>query len=179
MVIAIAMLIAAAEPGLPTRLVNPGFEAGIPRNDLYDSMPMRGWTRRPARGYRAHVAGNPDVGGVRSYAGRQHLFMGYFARNGPDRGSWIGVSQTIDARRWRGRRVRVSVAAYPAHFAAHRAWLTVRAGRANASRRFDEAEQWRRYAVELDVPLEVRTLTVEIGTNGDVHVDDVRMEPAR
>lgn len=178
MVIAIAMLLAAAEPGFPARLVNPGFEAGPAQDDLY-SGPLPGWTRLPARGYRAMVHRNSEFDTVRSYAGRQHLFMGYFARNAPQRGSWIGVSQTIDARRWRGRRVRVSVAAYPAHFAADRAWLTVRAGRTDAMRRFDRVEQWSRYAVELDVSRDAPTITVELGTNGDVYVDDVRIEPAR
>ncbi len=116
---------------------------------------------------------------LRAPEGRAWLSMGYFARSGPDRGSWIGVSQSIDARRWRGRRVRVSVAAKPAHFAAHRAWLNVSAGDAQARRGFDQVERWERYSVELDVPAGAAQLTIEIGADGDVEIDDIRIEAAR
>ncbi|HEY0116325.1 MAG TPA: hypothetical protein VGB54_11430 [Allosphingosinicella sp.] len=173
----IALFLASAQPALPRALVNPGFEAGAP--DTAHQAPLHGWSLHPARGYRAVVMANTDYGAMRAPAGRQRLFLGYFARNGPDRGSWVGVSQTVDARRWRGRRIRVSVAANPAHFAAHRAWLTVQSGSIIARQGFDQVEQWRRYAVELEIPRDATSLTIGIGTNGDVNVDDVRIEAVR
>lgn len=168
-----------AQPGLPDALVNPDFEAHVPETSYYGSRTPPGWSVREARGYRVHVEprGGPHVvGPTRS----GHVAtLGYFARNAPDRGSSIGISQTIDARRWRGRRIRVSVEAKPAHFAANRAWLTVEAGSARGRRGFEVASQWRRYAVELDVPRDAPTISVTIATNGDVEIDDVRIERVR
>ena len=170
---------AAAQPPLPRNLVNPGFEAPGPDDSLYGAQALPGWSVHRARGYRAHVQTPVAWSSLRAPEGRAWLSMGYFARSGPDRGSWIGVSQSIDARRWRGRRVRVSVAAKPAHFAAHRAWLNVSAGDAQARRGFDQVERWERYSVELDVPAGAAQLTIEIGADGDVEIDDIRIEAAR
>ena len=183
MILASLFALAAAQPALPRDIVNAGFEARDGVDDLYGRGPLTGWSIREARGYRAVLMPTSVVSGTRAYAGRQSLFMGYFARNAPDRGSWTGVHQTIDASRWRGRRVRASVAARPAHFAAGRAWLVVRyigPRTTNAARRsFDRVEEWHRYSVELDVPANARELVVEIGTDGDVMVDDIRLEPVR
>jgi hypothetical protein len=178
MILAAALVLAGLQPALPQTLVNPGFEGSASDDREFGSHVPPGWSMRRARGYRVRVASPSEIRPPRRHGSGNWVFMGYFARNGPDRGSWTGITQTIDARRWRGRRVRVSIAANPAHFAANRAWLEVEAGSVRGRRGFDQVEQWQRYAVDITVPRDAATLTVTIGTNGDVSVDDVRIEPA-
>jgi hypothetical protein len=173
-----ATMLDPVRTALPLHLVNPDFEVPVPERRGYGSHAIPGWSLLTARGYRVHVVPRGEFP-VRAGTQTGHVvFMGYFARSGPDRGSFTGIYQTIDARRWRGRNIRVSVLANPAHFAANRAWLDVEAGPARARRTFDQVEQWRRYAVELAVPPDAETLTITIGTNGDASVDDVSIEPA-
>ena len=141
-----------------------------------DESRLAGWRSLIARGYRAVPEDR------RPYRGRHSLFLGYFARNGSDRGSSLTFYAPLDPRRYRGRRIRVSVAARPEHYADGRAHLIVRAvapGGDLEARQAFTGEQWRRYQVELNVPRDARAIVVAVNTDAGVTIEDFRIDPIR
>jgi hypothetical protein len=162
----IALLLAAQ--ALPHAIPNPGFERGLD-----------GWTVAGHRGLRADVDGNRGYTIRRSYEGESFLNMGWRARNAAQPGAEIRVATRIDARRYRGRILRISAATKAPDFARQSSYMFASAGGAETHVRIDASEAWRRHSLTLPVARNADMIElgfVTAGTSGELDADDVRIE---
>lgn len=162
-----ALLLLSGQSPLPDSIPNGGFEADAER--------ATGWRFALGRGYRGGV----DQG--TAFEGRQSAFIGYFARNGADRGGvQPAVYTRIDARRYRGKTIRISGAVRLPAAGSGRLVLSADAPRQQALSAAFSGDQWQRVAVDLTVPARARTIDIrfEVTRGNDLNVDDVRIEPA-
>ena len=163
------MIIAAL--ALAAQLANPGFERGL-----------QGWQTAGHRGMRTYVAGNRFSLVRQSAEGEQFVTMGWRARNGAPPEAASRLFQRIDARRYRGRTIRVSAQTRAPRFAQGFGSLTARAAGTEARAGIAASETWRRHAVTLRVPRRARWLEIVFqveGTQAELAVDDVRLDVLR
>jgi hypothetical protein len=155
---------------LAAQLANPGFERGL-----------EGWRTERHRGMGVAVADNRH--GVRQSAeGEHYVTMGWRARNAATRDALCRIFQRIDARRYRGRTIRVSAQTRAPDFAGGFGSLTVRAAGAEARTGIAASAAWRRHGVTLRVPRDARTIEIALqaeATQAELSVDDVRLELVR
>lgn len=162
---ALLLLALAAAETLPARIPNPDFDQD-----------MRGWSGFGHGGFSAYVV--HDYGSPRSY----WLKAGWAARSASPPDAEYRVATRIDARRYRGRRIRVSAATRAPEFAHRVSSLFARAGAAQAETRIDSSETWRRHSVDLAVPSDAGTIEIGFrveGTSGELNADRIRLEIVR
>lgn len=156
---------------LAVQLVNPGFERGL-----------EGWRVESHRGIRAYPADNRSFIVRQSAEGEAYVTIGWRARNAAPPGAEGRIFQEIDARRYRGRAIRVSAQTKAPGFAHRNGSLTVRAGGASARATIAASGDWRRHGVRLRVPRDARTIAVVFqveGTSAELSLDDVRLTVLR
>lgn len=164
---------AAAPAQLPARIPNPGFERGLD-----------GWSAGGNQRISAFVNSSSRYVRRMSPEGQHWLEMEWQARSAAYGPALYSVTTRIDARSYRGRRVRLSVATKAPPFAAGVALIFIRAeGSDNrAEVRIGASEEWVRHAVAFAVPREARILElgfVSDGTRTSLAADDVRLEVLR
>ena len=153
------------------QLVNPGFEQGL-----------RGWEAVGHPGIGVGVSGNRGYTIRQSAQGEHYLSIGWRRRSAAPRDAAMRVSTRFDARRYRGRLVRVSALTKAPDFAHRNARLAVSAGGAEAGTPIEASARWRRHSVLLRVPrraLEIEIAFVTGGTGSQLGADDVRLEILR
>ncbi|HYD12383.1 MAG TPA: hypothetical protein VEC11_06020 [Allosphingosinicella sp.] len=163
------MILAAL--ALAAQLANPGFERGLD-----------GWQVEAHRGIRAYPADNRHDVVRQSAEGEAYVTMGWRARSAAPPGAGGRLFQRIDARRYRGRTIRVSAQARAPGFAHRNGSLIVSAGAANARALIAASEHWRRHGVTVRVPRDARTIEIAFqveGTQAELAVDDVRLRILR
>ena len=163
------MIIAAL--ALAAQLANPGFEQGL-----------RGWQSEGHRGMRAAVGSNRFYVVPQAARDDHYLNMGWRARNAAPRDAAMRVFQQIDARRYRGRTIRVSAQTRAPGFAQGFGSLIVSADGADARTGIAASESWRRHAVDLRVPRAARRIEIALqveATQAELDADDVRIEVLR
>lgn len=156
---------------LATQLTNPGFEQGL-----------EGWRIEGHRGMGVAVADNRLYRVRQSAEGEHYINMGWRARNAAPRDAVKRIFQRIDARRYRGRTIRVSALTRSPPFADHFGSLTVSAGAASARASLASSETWRRHVVTLRVPRDASEIEVAFqveATQAELNVDDVRLTVLR
>ena len=152
---------------LAAQLANPGFELGLD-----------GWRVESHRGMRTYVAGNRGYVTRQAAQGEQFITMGWRARSRAPDDAQSGLFQRIDARRYRGRTIRVSAQTRAPRFAQGYGSLTVSAAAAEVRTGIAASETWRRHAVTLRVPRAARWLEISFRverTQAELAVDDVRL----
>lgn len=165
MILAAFLLLAAAP--VPAAIPNPGFERGL-----------EAWAVSGDRGFRAGVGSNYPA------AGRHWLHMGWAARNRTPDDAGFQVSTIIDARRYRGRRIRVSADTRISD-GGERGAAILFAGAGNEQARAVLAygsNDWRRHSLILTVPRDAATITLgfRIEHAGPwIEADNVRLEILR
>lgn len=163
--------IQAAPQRLPVRIPNPGFEREL-----------EGWQVTADRGFHAGGMRISDYSSDRPAAGRGWLSAGWRARSRAPDDATIRITTAIDARRYRGRRVRLSAMTRLPDFAAGANRLFLRAAGVEAVTRLRASAQWGQQSVELAVPLAARTIELGFiveGTGGELEADAVRLEIVR
>lgn len=108
--------------------------------------------------------------------------MGWRARSAAPREAYGRLFQQIDARRYRGRTIRVSARTKAPDFAHRNGSLTVTAGGATARIAIDASETWWQHAAVLRVPRDAASIEIAFrveSTGGELKVDDVRLEVLR
>jgi hypothetical protein len=162
------MLLAFA---LAAQLANPGFERGL-----------ESWQTERHRGMGIAVADNRLRTVRQSAEGEHYVTMGWRARNAAARDARCRIFQRVDARRYRGRTIRISAQTRAPDFASGFGSLTVSAAGAEARAGIAASETWRRHAVTLRVPRGARTIEIALqaeATQAELSVDDVRLEVLR
>lgn len=153
------------------QIANPGFERGL-----------EGWESEGHRGIGVEVAGNRGYTVRQAARGEHYLVMGWRARNAAPPNAERRVFTRLDARRYRGRTVRVSAQTKAPNFADGNGSLIVSAAGANARAGIAATENWRRHQVTLRVPRGARWLEIAFlveGTASELAVDDVRLDVLR
>ena len=159
------MIIAAL--AIAAQLANPGFEQGL-----------QGWQTERHRGMGVGIGTNRGFTIRQSAEGEQYVSMGWRARNRAPDDALVRVFQRIDARRYRGRSIRIAARTKAPDFARGFGSMSVRAGGAGASVPIAPSETWRRHAVTLRVPAYARWVEVSFRverTQAELAVDDVRL----
>jgi len=157
----------AAALALAARLTNPGFEQGL-----------EGWETERHRGMGVGTMSNRGYTIRQSAEGEHYLTMGWRARNAAPRDAMVRVFQQIDAGRYRGRSIRVSVLTRAPGFAHGSGILSVTAAGATARTGIAASQIWRRHSVTLRVPRDARRIEVALRTEGtpaELSADDVRL----
>ena len=163
--ILLALAAAAAQ------LVNPGFEQGL-----------RGWQAQGHRGIGVGVQDNRGYTVRQSAQGEHYLGIGWRRRSAAPPDAAMRVFTRVDARRYRGRLVRVSAQTKAPEFAHLNTRLTVGAGGAEAGIAIAASGGWRRHSVLLRVPRRAREIEIAFvtgGTRSQLAADDVRLELVR
>lgn len=163
------MIFAAAL--LAAQLANPGFERGLD-----------GWRSEGHRGIGVGIGSNEGYVSPQAAEGERYLNMGWRARNGAPPGAYRRTFTLIDARRYRGRTIRVSALTKAPPFAHRNGRLIVRSGDAEASAGIAASETWQRHQVELHVPSDARTIEIAFrveSTEAELDADDVRLDLVR
>lgn len=163
------MILAAL--ALAAQLTNPGFERGL-----------EGWQVHGHRGMRTYVASNDGYRVRQSAEGEQFVTMGWRARNAAPEDAQSRLFQRIDARRYRGRTIRISALTKAPDFAQGYGSLIVSAAGAEARTGIAADETWRRHAVTLRVPRAAQWIEVAFQverTQAELAVDDVRLTVLR
>lgn len=161
----LALLLAAAQ------IANPGFEQGL-----------RGWQSEGHRGIVAGVESNEGYTIRRAARGEHYLVMGWRARNAAPPEASRRVFSRFDARRYRGRTIRVSAQTKAPDFAHRNAGLIVSAAGAEGRVAIAASENWRRHEVTFRVPRAARWIEIAFvveGTASELAVDDVRLNVLR
>lgn len=156
---------------LAAQFANPGFEQG-----------MQGWQTEGHRGMRAGIASNHLYIVRQSAEGERYLNMGWRARNAAPRDARMRVFTTVDARRYRGRTIRVSAQTKAPGFAHGNGSLIVAAANAAARTGIAASETWRRHVVTLRVPRDADRIEIAFqveGTAAELSADDVRLQVLR
>ncbi|HTU11645.1 MAG TPA: hypothetical protein VMG08_12205 [Allosphingosinicella sp.] len=155
---------------LAAQLTNPGFERGL-----------EGWQAIGHRGIGASVVANRSYSSDRAPQGRHYLAMGWRARN-----SILGAEKrlftSVDARRYRGRTIRVSALTRAPAFAHGNGRLVLRVEGAEAQARIAASENWQRHGATLRIPRDARRLEIAFevrGASSELAVDDVRIALVR
>ena len=163
------MIIAAL--ALAAQLANPGFERGL-----------EGWRVERHRGMGVGLGTNRGYTIPQAAEGEQDLTMGWRARNSAPRDARVRVSTCINARPYRGRRIRVSAQTRAPGFAAGAGSLSILTD-GNATLSFIPASDgWQERSIELRVPRLTRRIEIifqAYGTAAELAVDDVRLEILR
>lgn len=162
------MLVALALAAQPA---NPGFEQGL-----------RGWQAVGHPGIGVGVQDNRGYTIRQSAEGEHYLSIGWRRRSAAPRDAAMRVSTRIDARRYRGRLIRVSALTKAPDFAHRNARLVAGAGAAEAVTPIAASERWRRHSVLLRVPRRAREIEIAFvtrGTGSQLGADDVRVEIVR
>lgn len=160
------MILAAAL--LAAQLANPGFERGL-----------EGWRSQGHPGIGVGIGSNRGFAVPRAARGEHYLNMGWRARNGAPDDAYRRTFTVVDARRYRGRTIRVSALTKAPPFADGNGRLIVRAGGAEAGTGIAASETWRRHQVELRVPRDARNVEIAFevrATQAELDADDVRLE---
>lgn len=171
------LLIGAIVPTLgqadrpPPQIANPGFEQGL-----------RHWTTRGHRGFRAAPMAIVNYSSDRPAEGRGWLKAEWAARSGAPPDAVYRITTMVDARAFRGRRVRLSAMTRVPDYASSSGALTIGAGGGAAESRIGASVSWRRHAVIFDVPSDARV--IELGfrlehMSGELEADAVRLERLR
>lgn len=158
-----ALLLLAPAP-LPATIPNPGFECGL-----------EGWSSEGHRGFRA-LPFSADGGPSRL------LSMAWAARYRSPAEAWFRVSTRIDARRYRGRHVRISASVRAFGRAEGVAVIFADAGAGEAATTLHRDRPWERRSVDLAVPRRAREIVLgfHIRRSGArIEADDVRLEVLR
>jgi hypothetical protein len=153
------------------QLANPGFEQGL-----------RGWQALGHPGIGVGVSGNRGYTIRQSAEGEHYLHIGWRRRSAAPQGAMMRVSTRIDARRYRGRLIRVSAQTKAPDFADRNSRLVASAGGAEAGVSIEASERWRRHSVLLRIPRranEIEIAFVTGGTRSQLAADDVRLEVLR
>ncbi|HVQ08205.1 MAG TPA: hypothetical protein VMS43_07195 [Allosphingosinicella sp.] len=161
------MLIALAA----LQLANPGFEQGL-----------RGWQVVGHTGIGVGVADNQGYTIRQSAEGEHYLHIGWRRRSAAPRDAAMRVSTRVDARRYRGRLVRVSAQTKAPDFAHRHSRLVASAGGAEVGTAIAASMRWRRQSVLLRVPRranEIEIAFITSGTRSQLAADDVRLEILR
>ncbi len=161
----------AAALALAAQLVNPGFERG-----------MDGWQSLGHRGIGVGVESNRGYAIRQSAEGEHYLRVGWRARNAAPPDAQARVSTRVDARRYRGRTIRVSALTKAPDFAHRNARLAVSAPGVEAVARIHASAAWRRHGVQFRVPRDAREIEIAFiveGTQAELAADDVRLELVR
>ncbi|HYI47518.1 MAG TPA: hypothetical protein VEX35_03545 [Allosphingosinicella sp.] len=163
MILATLLLLAAAP--LPAAIPNPGFERGL-----------EGWTAEGNRGFRASSVSRNPGGGPR------RLSMAWWVRSMAQDEAQFRVGTRIDARRYRGRRIRISASVRVHGGARGVATIFARAGALEAVTRLEPGRAWERRSVDLAVPRSAREISLgfHIQRAGvSIEADDVMLEVLR
>lgn len=153
------------------QLVNPGFEQGL-----------TGWQAVGHPGIGVGVSSNRGYTIRQSAEGEQYLHIGWRRRSAAPREAAMRVSTRIDARRYRGRLIRVSAQTKAPDFAHRNSRLTASAGGAEAGTPIEASARWRRHHILLRVPRHAREIEIAFvtgGTRSQLAADDVRLEILR
>ncbi|HYI47519.1 MAG TPA: hypothetical protein VEX35_03550 [Allosphingosinicella sp.] len=164
------MMLLALAPAF-AQLVNPGFEEGL-----------RGWQAVGHPGIGVGVQNNRGYTIRQSAEGEHYLSIGWRRRSAAPRDAAMRVSTRFDARRYRGRLIRVSALTKAPDFAHRNARLIVSAGGAEAGTPIEASERWRRHSVLLRIPRRAREIEIAFvtrGTGSQLAADDVRVELVR
>ena len=163
------MILAAL--ALAAQLANPGFEQGL-----------QGWQIERHRGMGVGTVSNRGYTIRQSAEGEHYLTMGWRARNRAPDDALARVFTFVDARRYRGRRIRVSARTRAPGFAHGIGSLAVSGASAEARTGIAASNTWWGHAVELRVPPNARRIEIAFqveGTAAELSVDDVRLEVLR
>jgi hypothetical protein len=153
------------------QLVNPGFEQGL-----------RGWQASGHPGIGVGVFDNRGYTVRQSAEGEHYLGIGWRRRSAAPSDAAMRVSTSVDARRYRGRLIRISVQTQAPDFAHRNARLTVSAGGAEAGTLIEASARWRRHSVSLRIPRRAREIEIAFvtgGTRSQLAADDLRIEVLR
>jgi len=156
---------------LAAQLANPGFEREL-----------EGWQVDGHRGMRAAIGSNRGYVVPQAARGERFLNMGWRARNAAPGDARLRVFQRIDARRYRGRTIRVSAQTRAPDFADRFGTLIVSAAGAEARATVTASGDWQRHAVVLRVPQRARQIEIAFqveATQAELDADDVRIELLR
>ena len=156
---------------LAAQLTNPGFERGI-----------EGWRSEGHPRIGVGIESNRGYTVRRAAEGEHYLNMGWRARSGAPRDAWRRTFTLVDARRYRGRTIRVSARTKAPPFAHGNGSLTVSAAGVAARTGIAASETWWRHEVTLRVPRDARSIEIAFrvgGTASELNVDDVRLEILR
>jgi hypothetical protein len=156
---------------LAAQLANPGFEQGL-----------TGWQALGHPGIGVGVSGNRGYTIRQSAEGEHYLGIGWRRRSAAPRDAAMRISTRIDARRYRGRLIRISAQTRAPDFAHRNSRLVASAGGAEAFTPIEASERWRRHSVLLRVPsraTEIEIAFVTGGTRSQLAADDVRLEVLR
>ncbi len=150
----------------PAAIPNPGFERGL-----------EGWMAAGHRGFRAGIDSDYPANG------RHWLAMGWAARNRTPDDAGFQVATTIDARRYRGRGIRISAATRVRNGRGSGAViLFAEAADTAAEAVLVQSDDWSRQTVVFHVPRNARTITLGFrieNAGGGIEADDVRLEIMR
>lgn len=163
------MILAAL--ALAAQLVNPGFEREL-----------AGWQTERHRGMGIEVGGNPGYMVRQSFEGEYYVVIGWRARSAAPREAYGRIFQRIDARRYRGRTIRVSARTKAPDFAHRNGSLSVTAGDAIARTPINASPAWWRHDAVLRVPRDAASIEIAFrtdGTSAELSVDDVRLTVVR
>ena len=156
---------------LAAQLVNPGFERGLD-----------GWQTERHRGMGIGIGSNRGFTIRQSAEGERFVTMGWRARNRAPDDATARIFQQIDARRYRGRTIRVSVRTRAPGFAHGNGSLIITAAGARARGAIASSTTWRRHSLTFRVPRQARMIEIALqsgGTSAELAVDDVRLEVLR
>jgi hypothetical protein len=160
-----------ASLALAAQLVNPGFEQGL-----------RGWEAVGHPGIGVGVQDNRGYTVRQSAQGEHYLGIGWRMRSAAPRDAEMRVFTRLDARRYRGRLIRVSAQTRAPEFAHNNTRLTASAGGIEAGTAIAASGVWRRHSVLLRVPRRAREIEIAFvtgGTRSQLAADDVRLEMLR
>lgn len=159
---ALALLVVQA---LPAAIPNPGFEQGL-----------EGWTASGHRGFRAGVGSN-----YAATPGQRWLTAGWAARSRAPDGATFRVGTRIDARLYRGRRIRISALTRIGGGRGGAAVLFAASGAALARTPLRFGDDWQRQSLVLAVPRRAREISLGFDLTSPIglEADDVRLEVLR
>jgi hypothetical protein len=156
---------------LAVQLANPGFERGL-----------EGWQVSGHPRIGVEIEGNGSSIVRRAAEGEQYLNMGWRARSATPRDAWRRVFTMVDARRYRGRTIRVSARTKAPGFAHGNGSLIVSAAGIEARTPIAASETWWQHQVTLRVSPHARMIEIAFQVEGaaaELNVDDVRLDLLR
>jgi hypothetical protein len=171
----LALAVPFLAPGeqAPANLANASFERGLD-----------GWRVAGHRGFRTAVADSPSRPGAAR--GRRWLTSGWAARSAAPPGAETRITTLVDARPWRGRRLRLTAMTRVPEFADRAVQLRVRttgpSGMRTTATNLLASPNWRRHVVDFVVPFEAGLIEIGFilpGTAAQLEADDLRIEDLR
>jgi hypothetical protein len=163
---------APATPVTPAaRLTNAGFERGL-----------SGWRAEGHRGIRAEPERHAAWSSDRAAEGRGWLNVGWRGRSGAPPGAEKRITFLLDARPYRGRRLRLSAMTRAPDFAAGSSSLIARIDGTETGATIGASPNWQRHHLDFRVPRDARRLEIGFvvaGTGGELDADAVRLQRLR